>query len=177
MPTARSGHAKGIVGPITCPPKAVGMAPGAIVSRPNQRSKTMKKLHKYGLMTKRQLQECFIPYRESFPDWSVVHDVVLVRECGPIQQSISLTALSTRAYRPFCTIELHFSIPDNCHILDQTLDIKHRQVKLSEHPTKWPAILKAAKKSGVKHYFIEDESPTSVQQIPLSLRFLERVKF
>jgi sugar phosphate isomerase/epimerase len=41
----------------------------------------------------------------------------------------------------------------------------------------WPAILKAAQKAGVKWYFIEDESPTSVQQIPLSLRYLERVKF
>ena len=40
----------------------------------------------------------------------------------------------------------------------------------------WPAILKAAKKAGVKWYFIEDESPTSVQQIPQSLRFLEQVK-
>jgi hypothetical protein len=41
----------------------------------------------------------------------------------------------------------------------------------------WPAILRAAQKAGVKYYFIEDESPTSVQQIPLSLRFLERVRF
>ena len=41
----------------------------------------------------------------------------------------------------------------------------------------WPAILKAAKKAGVRWYFIEDESPTSVQQIPQTLRFLEQVKF
>jgi sugar phosphate isomerase/epimerase len=41
----------------------------------------------------------------------------------------------------------------------------------------WPAILKAAKKAGVKWYFIEDESPTSVEQIPQSLRFLEQAKF
>ncbi len=40
-----------------------------------------------------------------------------------------------------------------------------------------PAILKAAKKAGVKWYFIEDESPWSEQQIPESLRYLERVKF
>ncbi len=40
-----------------------------------------------------------------------------------------------------------------------------------------PAILKAAKKAGVKYYFIEDESPWSEQQIPESLRFLEQVKF
>ena len=41
----------------------------------------------------------------------------------------------------------------------------------------WPAILKAAKKSGVKHYFIEDESPTSVQQIPESIKYLKTVKW
>jgi len=40
-----------------------------------------------------------------------------------------------------------------------------------------PAILRAAKKAGVKWYFIEDESPWSEQQIPQSLRFLEQVKF
>ncbi len=40
-----------------------------------------------------------------------------------------------------------------------------------------PAILKAAKKAGVKWYFIEDESPWSEKQIPESLRYLEQVKF
>ncbi len=40
-----------------------------------------------------------------------------------------------------------------------------------------PAILKAAKKEGVKWYFIEDESPWSEKQIPESLRFLEQVRF
>jgi len=41
----------------------------------------------------------------------------------------------------------------------------------------WPAILKAAKKAGVKWYFIEDESPTAAGQIPQSLRYLEKVKW
>ena len=40
-----------------------------------------------------------------------------------------------------------------------------------------PSILKAAKKAGVKWYFIEDESPWSEKQIPQSLRYLEQVKF
>jgi sugar phosphate isomerase/epimerase len=38
-------------------------------------------------------------------------------------------------------------------------------------------LLRAAKKAGVKWYFIEDESPSVEQQIPESLRFLEQVKF
>ena len=41
----------------------------------------------------------------------------------------------------------------------------------------WPALFRAAKKAGVKYYFIEDESPSVVEQIPQSLRFLEQVRF
>lgn len=41
----------------------------------------------------------------------------------------------------------------------------------------WPAILAAARKAGVKYYFIEDESPTAPEQIPQSMRFLEKVSF
>lgn len=38
-------------------------------------------------------------------------------------------------------------------------------------------IMKEAKKIGVKYYFIEDESPVAVEQIPLSLDFLRKLKF
>lgn len=41
----------------------------------------------------------------------------------------------------------------------------------------WPKLLQAAQKVGVKYYFIEDESPTSVEQIPHSLRYLESVEW
>lgn len=41
----------------------------------------------------------------------------------------------------------------------------------------WPAILAAAKKAGVKYYFIEDESPWAKTQIPQSLEYLEKVRF
>jgi hypothetical protein len=37
--------------------------------------------------------------------------------------------------------------------------------------------LRAAKKVGVKWYFIEDESPSSVEQIPQSIHYLETVAF
>jgi len=40
----------------------------------------------------------------------------------------------------------------------------------------WPAVFRAARKAGVKWYFIEDESPDSVQQIPQSLSYLEKLK-
>lgn len=50
-------------------------------------------------------------------------------------------------------------------------------VPLGTGQMNWPAILAAAKQAGVKYYFIEDESPTSVEQIPQSLKYLEQVKF
>ncbi len=50
-------------------------------------------------------------------------------------------------------------------------------VTLGTGQMNWPKILSAAKKSGVKHYFIEDESPRSVEQIPQSLKFLETVSW
>ena len=40
----------------------------------------------------------------------------------------------------------------------------------------WPAILKAASKVGVKYYFIEDESPTVLDALPQSIKYLESVK-
>jgi sugar phosphate isomerase/epimerase len=37
-------------------------------------------------------------------------------------------------------------------------------------------IMKIAKKSGVKHFFIEDESSRSMEQVPLSLAFLKTLR-
>ena len=50
-------------------------------------------------------------------------------------------------------------------------------VALGQGIIDWRQVLRAAKKAGVKWYFIEDESPTSVEQIPQSLRYLETLKF
>nr|WP_294795765.1 sugar phosphate isomerase/epimerase [uncultured Mucilaginibacter sp.] len=36
-----------------------------------------------------------------------------------------------------------------------------------------PAVIKAAKKAGIKHYYIEDESSSSITQVPLSIAFLQ----
>ena len=40
----------------------------------------------------------------------------------------------------------------------------------------WQAVLKAATKAGVKWYFIEDEHPEAVKQIPHSIEYLRRLK-
>ncbi|MEB2784144.1 sugar phosphate isomerase/epimerase family protein [Algoriphagus persicinus] len=39
-----------------------------------------------------------------------------------------------------------------------------------------PAIIKAAKKAGVKHYYLEDESPIYYQQVPQSIAYLHSLK-
>lgn len=41
----------------------------------------------------------------------------------------------------------------------------------------WPSILRAADKAGVKWYFIEDESPSVVEQLPRSLKYLSGAKY
>lgn len=61
-------------------------------------------------------------------------------------------------------------------LLTGATDVRN-DVTLGTGMMDWPSILSAAKTAGVKWYFIEDESPTSVQQIPESLRYLESVKF
>ena len=50
-------------------------------------------------------------------------------------------------------------------------------VTLGTGQVDWPALLQAAQKVGVKYYFIEDESPTVIKQIPHSLRFLEQLEW
>jgi len=55
-------------------------------------------------------------------------------------------------------------------------DVKN-DVTLGTGQMNWPAIFAAAQKIGVKHYFIEDESPTSEEQIPASLSFLKGLKW
>ncbi|GAB3642488.1 sugar phosphate isomerase/epimerase family protein [Spirosoma arcticum] len=39
-----------------------------------------------------------------------------------------------------------------------------------------PAVLKAAKKAGIKHYYIEDESSSFATQVPQSMAYLKSVK-
>ncbi|QIF00878.1 sugar phosphate isomerase/epimerase [Roseimicrobium sp. ORNL1] len=50
-------------------------------------------------------------------------------------------------------------------------------VTLGTGQTDWPAVIAAAKKVGVQHYFIEDESPTSMEQIPLGVQFMKTQGF
>lgn len=50
-------------------------------------------------------------------------------------------------------------------------------VALGTGQVNYPQVLKAAQQAGVKWYFIEDESPTVTEQLPVSLKFLERISW
>ena len=50
-------------------------------------------------------------------------------------------------------------------------------VPLGTGQVNWPAVLKQAAAVGVKHYFIEDESAAPLDAAPVSVKYLQGVKF
>jgi sugar phosphate isomerase/epimerase len=52
----------------------------------------------------------------------------------------------------------------------------HNDVAVSTGQINYPEVLKAAKAVGIKHYFIEDESPDHATQIPVTIAYLRSVK-
>ena len=52
----------------------------------------------------------------------------------------------------------------------------HNDVAVSTGQVNYPEVLKAAKAVGIKHYFIEDESPNHAEQIPVTIAYLKGVK-
>lgn len=53
---------------------------------------------------------------------------------------------------------------------------KKDDVALGTGQVNWPAVLAAAHKAGVKHYFLEDESPDVESQLKQSLEYLQTLK-
>jgi sugar phosphate isomerase/epimerase len=53
----------------------------------------------------------------------------------------------------------------------------NNDVPLGQGKIAFPSLLQAAHKAGVKYYFIEDESPISEQQIPVSLGYLDTLRW
>jgi sugar phosphate isomerase/epimerase len=49
-------------------------------------------------------------------------------------------------------------------------------VVLGEGQVDWVALLKEAKKAGIKHYYIEDESNQELTQVPQSIAFLQNLR-
>jgi sugar phosphate isomerase/epimerase len=49
-------------------------------------------------------------------------------------------------------------------------------VTLGTGQVNWPRVLEEAARVGVQYYFIEDESPTVLEQIPNSLKYLDSLQ-
>ncbi len=54
---------------------------------------------------------------------------------------------------------------------------KTNDVALGKGSIDIEGVLKAAKKAGVKHYFIEDESPSYLKQIPETIAYIKSLKY
>jgi len=51
------------------------------------------------------------------------------------------------------------------------------QTPIGEGQVNWPAVLAAAEKDGFEYYYIEDETPTPVANVPKYISYLEHVKY
>ncbi|MBL7968770.1 MAG: sugar phosphate isomerase/epimerase [Prolixibacteraceae bacterium] len=60
---------------------------------------------------------------------------------------------------------------------DKGSTAKENDVALGEGQLDIPAILKEAKKAGIKHFYIEDESPFYAKQVPQSMAYLRSLKY
>ena len=68
--------------------------------------------------------------------------------------------------------ELRHDIPGN----NTGLAPDATSVSLGRGVTNWPVLLRQAVKSGVKKYYIEDESKNATDQVPVTLSYLESLK-
>jgi sugar phosphate isomerase/epimerase len=87
---------------------------------------------------------------------------------------------------PAALLKKHSKRFELMHVKDLKKDVKGdlsghtdvtNDVTLGTGQIDLPKTLKAARTALVKWYFIEDESPTAAEQIPQSLRYLEKIRF
>jgi len=54
---------------------------------------------------------------------------------------------------------------------------KENDVALGQGQIDIPSVIEAGKSAGIKHYYIEDESPNYINQIPASIKYLNSIGF
>ena len=124
----------------------------------------------------------FLPYRDG-----TLFDL-LMAETNPKYVSIEIDVfwIVHPGQDPVKLLEKYGKRFELMHVKDMKRGTPHgfngqsdvtNNVVLGQGIIDWPNVFRAAKKAGVKWYFIEDESPTSVEQIPQSLRYLETMRF
>jgi sugar phosphate isomerase/epimerase len=52
-----------------------------------------------------------------------------------------------------------------------------QQAAIGEGQIPWGALMAAAAKDGLEYYYIEDETPDPVNNVPKSISYLERLRF
>jgi hypothetical protein len=97
---------------------------------------------RYRRITNKELRDVVADYAAAFSNWSF-HETSFVREHGPIRQTVWFEALRTGAYRPNHGISV-VALP-LIRMLPQMLDIRHREVKLSQHKLHRAGIITAMK--------------------------------
>jgi sugar phosphate isomerase/epimerase len=109
---------------------------------------------------------------ETKPKW-VHYEMDILWIVHPGQDPVALLEKYGKRFALMHVKDLKKGVPGD---LTGGTDVRN-DVTLGTGQIDLPAVLKAAKKAKVKWYFIEDESPSSVEQIPQSLRYLEQVQF
>jgi hypothetical protein len=106
-------------------------------------------------------------------------------QCGSPSYELDILWVFFPGADPAKLLEKHGSRLQLLHLKDLRRGVKgdlssktavENDVALRAGQLDLPGILKAAKKAGVKHYYIEDESPNTATQGPLSLAYLKGLK-
>ncbi len=95
-------------------------------------------------LTKKQLVGYLQDYRDAFPDWDVLHGVMLSRSSGPVTQHVSFEALRSGGYRPLHTLSV-VGPPGAGQMLAEHLDVHNRQVRPRDHERMRPRVIQAIK--------------------------------
>jgi hypothetical protein len=103
--------------------------------------KNPKKLATYRPLNKRQLAEIVDYYATAFAGWDLINGEVFARAQGPIVQHLGFEPLRYAAYRPWSAIGT-LPLP-TVRMLHQMLDVKHRQIEMRAHPTRWTSVVEA----------------------------------
>jgi sugar phosphate isomerase/epimerase len=54
---------------------------------------------------------------------------------------------------------------------------EEQQAPPGEGQVNWPALMKAAERAGIEYYYIEDETPTPLVNVPKTIDYFERLKY
>lgn len=93
-------------------------------------------------LTKKQLREVFESYSDVFDLWDKdPSDAVYSRTSGPVKQQVWFEGLRSGEYRPASGVRI--LVAPDAAMLHQFLDIRHRQILLSQHEAMRPSVIKA----------------------------------